>query len=46
VPPGQVVVLDNSGRLDATVWGDIMALVARRQRLGYHHLQTRRDGWP
>jgi regulator of RNase E activity RraA len=34
VPPGEVVVLDNSGRLDATVWGDIMTLVARRQGLG------------
>jgi regulator of RNase E activity RraA len=34
VPPGEVVVLDNSGRLDATVWGDIMTLVARRRRLG------------
>lgn len=28
VAPGQVVVLDNNGRLDATVWGDILTLVA------------------
>lgn len=28
VLPGQVVVLDNNGRLDATVWGDILTLVA------------------
>jgi 4-hydroxy-4-methyl-2-oxoglutarate aldolase len=34
VPPGEVVVLDNSGRLDATIWGDIMTLVARRRGLG------------
>lgn len=34
VPPGDVVVLDNSGRLDATVWGDIMTLVAQRRGLG------------
>lgn len=28
VKPGEVVVLDNNGRLDATVWGDILTLVA------------------
>ncbi|WP_068875909.1 MULTISPECIES: RraA family protein [unclassified Phenylobacterium] len=28
VAPGQIVVLDNNGRLDATVWGDILTLVA------------------
>lgn len=28
VEPGQVVVLDNSGRLDATVWGDILTAMA------------------
>lgn len=28
VEPGQVVVIDNNGRLDATVWGDILTLVA------------------
>ena len=28
VEPGRVVVLDNNGRLDATVWGDILTLVA------------------
>ena len=31
VEPGQVVVLDNDGRLDATVWGDILTLVAHRK---------------
>ena len=28
VPPGRVIVIDNAGRLDATVWGDIMTLAA------------------
>jgi 4-hydroxy-4-methyl-2-oxoglutarate aldolase len=28
VPPGAVVVLDNAGRTDATVWGDILTMVA------------------
>jgi 4-hydroxy-4-methyl-2-oxoglutarate aldolase len=27
---GQVAVLDNAGRLDATVWGDLMTTVAKR----------------
>jgi 4-hydroxy-4-methyl-2-oxoglutarate aldolase len=31
VPPGGVVVLDNAGRTDATVWGDILTLVASRR---------------
>lgn len=31
--PGQVAVLDNAGRLDATVWGDLMTIVARRNGL-------------
>jgi regulator of RNase E activity RraA len=30
VAAGQVVVIDNQGRLDATVWGDILTTVARR----------------
>jgi 4-hydroxy-4-methyl-2-oxoglutarate aldolase len=30
VYPGQVVVIDNGGRLDATVWGDILTTVAHR----------------
>ncbi len=29
VPPGHVVVLDNGGRENATVWGDILTWVAR-----------------
>ena len=28
VPPGDIVVLDNAGRTDVTVWGDILTLVA------------------
>ena len=28
VPPGRVIAIDNAGRLDATVWGDIMTLAA------------------
>lgn len=34
VPPGDVVVLDNAGRLDCTVWGDILTAVARRHGVG------------
>ncbi len=30
VAPGQVVVIDNQGRCDATVWGDILTWVASR----------------
>lgn len=30
VAAGQVVVIDNQGRLDATVWGDILTTVAQR----------------
>lgn len=33
VPAGSVVVLDNGGRLDATVWGDILTIVAHRRGL-------------
>jgi 4-hydroxy-4-methyl-2-oxoglutarate aldolase len=33
VEPGQVVVLDNNGRLDATVWGDILTLMADRKKI-------------
>ncbi|NSX14716.1 RraA family protein [Cupriavidus taiwanensis] len=31
VPPGRVIVLDNGGRTDATVWGDIMTEIAHRR---------------
>jgi 4-hydroxy-4-methyl-2-oxoglutarate aldolase len=31
VPQGAVVVLDNSGREDATVWGDILTEIAHRR---------------
>jgi 4-hydroxy-4-methyl-2-oxoglutarate aldolase len=33
IPPGSVVVIDNGGRLDATVWGDLMTTVASRNGL-------------
>jgi 4-hydroxy-4-methyl-2-oxoglutarate aldolase len=31
--PDQVVVLDNAGRLDATVWGDLLTITASRRRV-------------
>lgn len=31
VQPGQVVVIDNGGRRDCTVWGDIMSICASRK---------------
>ncbi len=31
VPPGGVVVLDNAGRLDCTVWGDILTTTAKQR---------------
>ena len=34
VAPGDIVVLDNAGRLDCTVWGDILTAVAHRRGLG------------
>lgn len=34
VQPGQIVVIDNDGRMDATVWGDILTLVADRRGIG------------
>jgi regulator of RNase E activity RraA len=33
VPVGDVVVIDNQGRLEATVWGDILTTVAHRNRV-------------
>lgn len=33
VEPGQVVVLDNGGRTDATIWGDLLSLTASRRRV-------------
>jgi 4-hydroxy-4-methyl-2-oxoglutarate aldolase len=33
VPPGDVVVMDNAGRVDCTVWGDILTSVASKRRL-------------
>ena len=34
VEPGGIVVLDNGGRQDATVWGDILTWVAHERRVG------------
>jgi 4-hydroxy-4-methyl-2-oxoglutarate aldolase len=34
VPVGQVIVIDNGGRENATVWGDILTYCAHRQKLG------------
>jgi regulator of RNase E activity RraA len=34
VAPGEIVVLDNAGRLDCTVWGDILTAVAHRRGIG------------
>lgn len=33
VQPGHVIVLDNGGREDATVWGDIMTEIAHRREI-------------
>lgn len=33
VPEGEVVVIDNGGRTDATIWGDILTEIAHRRRL-------------
>jgi regulator of RNase E activity RraA len=34
VPPGAVIVIDNQGRLDCTVWGDILTMVAHTRGIG------------
>lgn len=31
VPAGDIIVIDNAGRLDATVWGDILTLAASQR---------------
>jgi 4-hydroxy-4-methyl-2-oxoglutarate aldolase len=33
VPPGDVVVLDNAGRVDCTVWGDILTAMAHARNV-------------
>ena len=33
VKPGEVVVIDNDGRMDATVWGDILTWVASERKI-------------
>lgn len=33
VPPGSVIVIDNGGRENATVWGDILTEIAHRRRI-------------
>src|SRR5258708_36431453 len=34
VPTGDIVVLDNAGRLDCTVWSDILTAVSSRRGIG------------
>jgi 4-hydroxy-4-methyl-2-oxoglutarate aldolase len=34
LPSGEIVVLDNAGRCDATVWGDLLTTTAARRGLG------------
>lgn len=34
VPPGSIIVLDNAGRMSATVWGDLLTSVAHRHGVG------------
>lgn len=34
VPPGDIVVLDNAGRLDGTVWGNILTEMSVRRKIG------------
>ncbi|MBL8552103.1 MAG: hypothetical protein JNJ73_19100 [Hyphomonadaceae bacterium] len=34
VPAGQIVVIDNGGRDDATIWGDILTEIAHRRGIG------------
>ena len=34
VAPGQIVVLDNAGRTDCTVWGDILTAMAHDRTIG------------
>lgn len=34
VPEGRIVVIDNGGRDDATIWGDILTEIAHRRALG------------
>jgi regulator of RNase E activity RraA len=34
VAPGDIVVLDNAGRVDCTVWGDILTAVSTRRGVG------------
>ena len=34
VPEGSVIVIDNGGRENATVWGDILTMVAHHRKIG------------
>ena len=34
VPPGEIVTIDNAGRQDMTVWGDILTFVADKRGVG------------
>src|SRR5258708_1458913 len=46
VPPGDIVVLDNAGRLDCTVWGDILTAVSNRRGIGGTGIHGLRPGVP
>ena len=41
VPEGNVVVIDNAGRLDCTVWGDILTVMGSNPQRGRHGNQRR-----
>jgi 4-hydroxy-4-methyl-2-oxoglutarate aldolase len=46
IEPGEVVVIDNDGVLDATVWGDILTLVAQSTGVGGTVIDgVCRDSW-
>lgn len=34
VQPGQIVVIDNAGRTDCAVWGDLTTCLARQRKIG------------
>src|SRR5665648_108018 len=34
VEPGEIVVIDNGGRMDCTVWGDLMSITATNKDIG------------
>lgn len=34
VKPGQIIVIDNAGRIDCAVWGDLTTCLAKKLRIG------------